>query len=741
MAVDTDATGLPEGSAEDKLRIVKEWVCDHDDISIVGNELSRRDRQFYDGQQWTDEEIHELEKRGQPAVVLNRIFPRINDIIGFERENRTDFRAHPRTYNQHQRDADAVTDAIKYWEDEQGFDDVALMVLENLAVEGLGGVVLDLGVERDPLSDGKRDRNRVDLTYLPWDRIWYDAHSRLPDFSDALYTGILTWMHLSEALKRWPEKEAQLRNVVNTQQRSLYGQEKEDHPNLWYWTDMQRVAVRTVYYWELDEDGHKVWYEGKFVESGWLEEPEVVHWRDDNDLTFNPMILTSGFVQYGTNARYGAVRAMISPQEEINKRRSKALHHFTADRFLAEESAIDNAQRIKQEMAKPDAIVVLNDGALNEGRFQPAPTTDKGQLHLQLAQEAKAEIEEIGPSGLQSVQGPEDVSGRSFLLQQNSGMRKIGPLFAHYRSWKLKVVRHAWYGIRQYWPEERWIRVRDKSDIRSYKFVKLNQKMTRRDRVVELMDRGASLEEAVQEAMGDVGMQLLQKVETNSAVAIQQLQQMGVQPDEKLIAHRMEEELLSNPLADEEFTMNDVSKAVVDLVFDVQPNNTLLEHEEFGLLIELARNGQLPGVPPAEIIKRARFLHNREELVAAMQAPPPPEVQQQEQMQIQLQMAQLQAQVAKMEAEAAQAQAKSQTLLADVQKKLAEAQIMIPAEAQRDIAHSKKLRAESAEMLTNATLAPDKLELEAEANDIKALHASNQALGAAPNLRQKTQGK
>ena len=77
------------------------------------DEESERDRDYYDGKQLTDEEEAVLAARGQPVVVFNRIKPKIDSLLGFERKLRADPRAYPRT-PKHEQDAESVTDAIRY---------------------------------------------------------------------------------------------------------------------------------------------------------------------------------------------------------------------------------------------------------------------------------------------------------------------------------------------------------------------------------------------------------------------------------------------------------------------------------------------------------------------------------------------------------------------------------------------------------------------------------------------------
>lgn len=83
-----------------------------EDQGRENREKCQRDRDYYDGYQLTDEEINTLTQRGQPVVVFNRIAPKVDAVLGFERRMRVDPRAYPRT-PKHEQDAESITDAIR----------------------------------------------------------------------------------------------------------------------------------------------------------------------------------------------------------------------------------------------------------------------------------------------------------------------------------------------------------------------------------------------------------------------------------------------------------------------------------------------------------------------------------------------------------------------------------------------------------------------------------------------------
>ena len=53
--------------------------------------------QMYDGQQWTQEEIAVLADRKQPAIVVNKLAPKVDNLAGTEKNNASVITFRPRT--------------------------------------------------------------------------------------------------------------------------------------------------------------------------------------------------------------------------------------------------------------------------------------------------------------------------------------------------------------------------------------------------------------------------------------------------------------------------------------------------------------------------------------------------------------------------------------------------------------------------------------------------------------------
>lgn len=109
-----------------------------EDMTYDARKRSERDRDYYDGQQWTRAELDTLAKRGQPALTVNYVKRKVEYLRGFERRMRSDPKAFPRTPHEDQL-AEAATDSLRYVADQNDFDVTRSDVYEDMLIEGYGG--------------------------------------------------------------------------------------------------------------------------------------------------------------------------------------------------------------------------------------------------------------------------------------------------------------------------------------------------------------------------------------------------------------------------------------------------------------------------------------------------------------------------------------------------------------------------------------------------------------------------
>lgn len=468
--------------------------------------LSEKCRDYYDGKQWTEEERAKLKKRKQAAIVNNRIKVKVQGLLGLVASRRTDPRAYPRT-KKHEQAAEAFTDALRYVADYSRYQDVKMAVAENIFVEGYGGSVI--------LGEQTKKGIEVAIKYIPWDMLYYDPHSRKKDFFDCRYKGMFIWMDEDEVKEKFPDVD-----VSSFRTGQSYDESHEDRPK-WY-TGGERKRYLIAYHFYIVEG---VWMMCVFTEGGFLVDPVESPFLDDMGEPCCNIEMQSAYIDRDNN-RYGEVAAFLDLQDEINHRRSKALFLLSQRQTYGNKGAIPDKDlpKAKSELAKPDGHLGVNQGEFGKD-FGILPTGDMAQGQFELLQEAKAEIDAQSYNAqLAGERQSGDLSGKAIQKLQQAGINELNSLFLSLNSWELRVYRQAWGRIRQFWDQEKWIRVTDDQD--NLRWVGLNAQVTLKDFLTEVMEDeslpkemrlGASAEMILQEQNNPEGLNQLVEVRNDVA--------------------------------------------------------------------------------------------------------------------------------------------------------------------------------------------------------------------------------
>ena len=441
---------------------------DAEDASYSARENSERDRDYYDGNQLTAEELAAYRKRRQPPIIINRIKRKIDFLKGYEQNQRVKPRVLPRT-PAHEFDADGAEQALRYIADECRYNHKRSRAWDNLIIEGMCGIEVSVEIENEEVE--------IEIRNVPWDRMFYDPHSSAADFSDAGYMGMVRWVDLDDAVRQYPDKKDELEaTIAGASLSNTY----EDRPHYKIWGDKKRRRVRICQIWlKKDEE----WVFAEFTKGGLLKSGPSPFQNDEGESDCG-LIFASAYINRD-NERYGIVREMIGPQDEINKRRSKSLHLLNTNSVIAEEGAVRDVEKARREMARPDGWVSISPGYTDKINIQTR--LDLANGHLNLLQEAKNEIDMIAGNIALQGNGINDqaASGRAIIASQQGGAMEIAPMMDALRDLDLRVFRAVWNRIRQFWTQEKWVRVTD--DERNIKWLGLNvdpmqvQMMTQQD--------------------------------------------------------------------------------------------------------------------------------------------------------------------------------------------------------------------------------------------------------------------
>lgn len=426
-----------------------------EDATADSRKLAERDADYFHEKQWTAEEKAALEKRGQPAVTFNRIKRKVNSLQGLEKQTRKDPKAFPRNPDDEEA-ARAATDALRFVCEDTRWDDKRSECALELAVQGTCAVMVGVRQTKQGVDP--------DVKRIAWDRFYYDPHSCEFDFSDAKFLGVVVWMDLDDALATYPDAKDVL---TDTWKQSQGSDTYDDRPKWQMWADHKRRRVRVCEHYYREGEAWKFCI---FTRGGFVVEPQDSPYQGEDGQPECPIKAVSLYVDRDNN-RYGEVRTMIGPQDEINKRRSKALHLINQRQVRVSPVVSDDPNSIRKELARPDGIIVGE-----AGDVEILPTNDMAAANLQLLQEAKAEIDLLGPNAALAGKNEAQMSGRAIMAQQQGGMVESATYLDRIKTLSLAVYRSVWCRVRQFWKEERWVRVTDNE--MNVRFVGLNRPVT-----------------------------------------------------------------------------------------------------------------------------------------------------------------------------------------------------------------------------------------------------------------------
>ena len=445
----------PARSAPDLMKL-KRYFTEAEQLTQDARRHSLTAIDYYDSDQFTREDLIKLHDRGQPPIVINRIKPAINGMIGVVERGRSDPRAWPR--NPDDADAaDAATDILRYIADFNRFKRLKCDCFRDMLIPGSMAALV--GVDPD---------QQVTITQIRWEEFFFDARARRPDFKDARYLGVAKWMYADDVTALYPDRAREVELAVENGASGgiIPDQSFQDRPlngpgtgGAWIDPKQRRLLVVEIYY--RDNGWRRAVYTGRDVlEFG--PSPYLDH-KGRPDCPIEAM---SAYVRRD-NGRYGAVWDMIGPQDEINKRRSKSVHLLSTSRIeIKDPSASDvDADVARREAARPDGVIPYGWGL--------SPNVSEFQGNMEMMAEAKAEIERMAPNPAMLGRTDRDASGRALLARQQSGLVELANLYGGLEDWELRVYRQCWARAKQFWRAPQFIRVTDDED--SPKFVGLNQ--------------------------------------------------------------------------------------------------------------------------------------------------------------------------------------------------------------------------------------------------------------------------
>jgi len=356
----------------------------------------------YDSLQWDPEDAAILKDRGQMPLVYNEVAPMVDWVIGTERRARVDWKVFPRTEDDVQM-ADTKTKVMKYVSDINRVPFTRSRAFADAVKVGVGW--MDDGVRDDPTQDV------IFSKYEDWRNVLWDSSSYDMDLSDARYLFRWRWVDEDIACLMFPDRATQIRAAINDvgnmerhgdddEASGLYdrsddaarsGSSRASGSYAMFDAKRSRVKLIECQYRKptpvkIVADGP---LKGQFVHDQDLAMKhalanhgssliEKVMMRTHFAVFTEASMVSMGVSIYRHNRYsltpiwcyrrgkdrlpYGVIRRVRDIQQDLNKRASKALFLMNTNQIIADEGAVDDWNTLRDEVDRPDGMIVKKSG-------------------------------------------------------------------------------------------------------------------------------------------------------------------------------------------------------------------------------------------------------------------------------------------------------------------------------------------------------------------------------------------
>lgn len=476
---------------------------------------AEQDFQFYEGDQWTALERAILEERGQPIVKENLLKPKIERLLGqFQRQHST-IKFLGRNAPVDEPLADGMSDMLRWVDQTNGAEFEEGDQVKDGFIGGFG--VMEYSATLDE-AGRMIPRLRAENPFY----IFPDPHTRRYDWNeDAKFIARSKWMDLDDAIALWPEKARELRQCINYTGRGTSSAPIDPaflRNDEWYYADAERGRLRPV----------ELWYKRKVVKRAVITSTGVNVELDylGPRQALNAHRATPGstlaqkvsdemwvgiycggllihhdrspyshgmfpFIPYFADRKkdgepYGWVRNLVSIQQEINKRRSKALHQLSNEKLIYERSAVRDPGELASEAARADGHLVLEDG--KKDKFEIVKNLDLAQGQMVMHSEAKATFDTASGQGPEAMgQASEVRSGVGIARKQMATDLITLPLFQSIRRTRRIAAKMKWGLIKQYCDEDMVFQVTDDPNAARVVTVKADELETMKQLVFDMV--------------------------------------------------------------------------------------------------------------------------------------------------------------------------------------------------------------------------------------------------------------
>lgn len=349
------------------------WLIGAENFERDWRKRNERNYDFYDGKQWTAEEIAILEERGQQPTVLNLVRPTVDLLLTIETEKRTDLQIIGRNPDDMET-GDILTELLKQCRDQSVADYYDSMCFRDGIKGGRGWLFIDLSRKHDD-TIGEIVPEQVFVRHVPWEEVFIDPFHRLPDGTDARFIIRKVWTDRDVLKRRYPDKADRIDSAFNEDYEGVEYRAQKDAPDraIYHYYDPLSGRVCTCHCWYKDDKGRvrfvlfadDIFLEGSREDDSKNEPP--------NKVDCYPLIPFTAFTTRKGEPQ-GLIDLIRDYQIQINKLNSKYLWDLSCNRLMIEDGSLATAENdiedARLEWSRPNGVVVLANNGLAKIRTE-----------------------------------------------------------------------------------------------------------------------------------------------------------------------------------------------------------------------------------------------------------------------------------------------------------------------------------------------------------------------------------
>lgn len=392
--------------------------------------IADKECDYYAGNQIDSDTLAMMEERGQAPIIDNQIQPTINSVLGMQAKSRLQTVVKPEAGETNTDVAEALSITMRHVAETCRADRAKSDAYAEQIKVGIGWV--EVSRNTNPFESDYRYDN------VHRREIYWDWRAKKHDLSDARYLVRRKWADEDVLLGTFPEHADFIKHALSgraswdlelaSANLMTRGEDSDTSSGFttsieqyeWMNTTRKRLCVYEVWY-RVKVQGYVVklpnkrvvefnqeypqhqqaFYAGLITPKKasfdrircafWLGPKLIGDYASPYQHKHFPYVPFFGFREDRTNIPYGLIRSMMSPQDEINARKSKMMWLLSAKRVQATENAVADHNVAAEEVARPDGYIIVSNQPGES--FKVEENGPMAAQQFQVMQEAKESIQ------------------------------------------------------------------------------------------------------------------------------------------------------------------------------------------------------------------------------------------------------------------------------------------------------------------------------------------------------------